>query len=97
MWSTTARADILEQYIYIAGSNPVAADQFAYDIESKLRSYASLGLTGVSREEFGPGIRSFAYRRRVIYFTLKDDVLFVSRILHGHQNISPEDFPESIP
>ncbi|MGA1801232.1 type II toxin-antitoxin system RelE/ParE family toxin [Rhizobium sp. HT1-10] len=95
IWSGTARADLIEQYRHIAESNPLVADRFILTLERKVRSLARLGLTGVSRDTLKPGMRSFAYRQRVIYFVVRDQELFVIRILHGHQDTSHEDFTES--
>jgi plasmid stabilization system protein ParE len=52
------------------------------------------GLIGVDRSAFKIGIRSFAYRNRIIFFTISDTELIVVRVLHGHQDISPDLFIE---
>ncbi|MDZ7872021.1 MAG: hypothetical protein U5N27_01815 [Rhizobium sp.] len=43
------------------------------------------------------GLRShFPIESRCIYFTISDEAItVVLRIMHGRQNISPDDFPES--
>ncbi|WP_046600195.1 type II toxin-antitoxin system RelE/ParE family toxin [Neorhizobium galegae] len=91
VWTTTARADLIEDHAYISLENPPAADRFVLDIFAKVHSFAELGLTGVERE-FGTGIRSFAYRERIIFFRISETELTVLRVLHGHQNVSPDDF-----
>jgi len=40
-------------------------------------------------------LRSFAYRDRAVYFRLTDSRLHIIRILHGRQDLSPDDFTES--
>ena len=53
------------------------------------------GLTGIKRDEISPGLRSFTYRERAVYFRLTDSHLHIIRILHGRQQLSPDDFTES--
>jgi len=49
-------------------------------------------LTGIDRNQFGSGIRSFSYRDRIIFFTISDTELTVLRLVHVHQHISPDLF-----
>jgi len=65
---------------------------------STTRWYGSpkTGVTGTPRA-FLPGLRAFPYRNRVIYFVVTVDKLTVLRVAHGAQNITPDDFTESIP
>ncbi|MBZ5766348.1 type II toxin-antitoxin system RelE/ParE family toxin [Rhizobium sp. VS19-DR104.2] len=97
IWSGTARADLMGQYLYIAESNSPAANKFILDIERKAQSFARLGLTGVGRDHLRPGLRSFSYRQRVFYFVVSDIALRVVRVIHAHEDTAPEDFTESIP
>jgi toxin ParE1/3/4 len=94
VWTTTASEDLLEDYIYIARANPAAADRFVFDIDEKVRSFSHGGLTGIKRDELGTGLRSFAYRERIIVFLINDQELIVVRILHGHQDISAKNFEQ---
>ncbi|MGK9050031.1 type II toxin-antitoxin system RelE/ParE family toxin [Neorhizobium petrolearium] len=83
---------MVDDHDYIALSSPLAASRFALSIFAKVRSLAELGLTGVSRSEFGEGLRSIAYRERIIFFRIRGNELVVVRVLHGHQEISPDYF-----
>ncbi|UIK06743.1 type II toxin-antitoxin system RelE/ParE family toxin [Neorhizobium galegae] len=85
---------MIEDHAYISLENPPAADRFVLDIFAKVHSFAELCLTGVERE-FGTGIRSFAYRERIIFFRISETELTVLRVLHSHQNVSPDDFTTS--
>ncbi|MQB02892.1 type II toxin-antitoxin system RelE/ParE family toxin [Agrobacterium tumefaciens] len=40
------------------------------------------------------GLRSIAYRERVIFFRVDEADLTVLRVLHGHQDISVKDFKQ---
>jgi plasmid stabilization system protein ParE len=94
--SQRALSDLLAIHNYISNSNPVAARRLLDDLNHKIKWLAQAGATGVPRS-FAPGLRAFPYRERCIYFVVSEDIMTVLRILHGHQNITPEDFPESTP
>ena len=82
-------------YNYIAAENPIAAARLLGQINKKFESIATLGLTGSPRDEFKIGLRAVPYKNRCIYFTVEDSHLRILRVLHGHEDISPEDFTES--
>lgn len=90
----TARAlnDLLTDHNYIAQFNPVAAKRFLDDINIKMISL-QYGITGVPRD-FAPNLRAFPYRDRCIYFVVDDKKMYVLRVLHGHQDISADDFKQ---
>ncbi|WP_395774825.1 type II toxin-antitoxin system RelE/ParE family toxin [Agrobacterium pusense] len=94
MWTTRARQDVAEDHAYIAMENPAAADRLALEIFDKVESLAALGLSGVSRSSYGAGLRSIAYRGRVIFFRVNENELTVLRVLHGHQDISADHFKQ---
>ncbi|WP_421362646.1 type II toxin-antitoxin system RelE/ParE family toxin [Agrobacterium rosae] len=94
VWTTTARLDVAKDHAFIADQNLAAADRLARDIRRKVHSIAELGLTGVSKEDFGHGVRSIAYRERLIFFRVEDTELVILRVLHGHQDISDIDFKQ---
>lgn len=94
VWTTRARRDLVDDHAYIETENPPATDRLVLDIYNKIESTAALGLTGVSRSGYGVGIRSIAYRERVIFFRVSDSELTVMRVLHGHQDISADDFKQ---
>ncbi|WP_353939157.1 type II toxin-antitoxin system RelE/ParE family toxin [uncultured Agrobacterium sp.] len=94
VWSRTARLDVAIEHAYISVRNVASADRLALEIRRKVDSIAALGLTGVSRSDYGSGIRSIACRERLIFFRVVDDELIVLRVLHGHQDISAEDFEQ---
>ncbi|MCM2473994.1 type II toxin-antitoxin system RelE/ParE family toxin [Rhizobium sp. CG5] len=92
--SLRALDDLLNIYNHIAQFNPVAARRLLDDLNAKMAWMADSGVTGVPRA-YLPGLRAFPYRNRIIYFVVSDDHLTVMRVLHGHQNITPDDFTES--
>ena len=92
--SQQALNDLLAIYKYIADFNPSAAEKLLNDLNRKIKSLAEHGITGVPRP-FAAGLRAFPYRERCIYFVISENKMTVLRVLHGHQNISPDDFTES--
>ena len=83
---------MLDDHAYLDPINPVAADRLVLDIFAKVQSIADLGISGSARPEFGEGMRSITYRERIIFFHVSDSELTVLRVLHGHQDISPDYF-----
>jgi toxin ParE1/3/4 len=55
------------------------------------------GFPGVPRDTLSPGLKVLPYRQRAIYFRTTETTVRILRILHGHQNITPEDFTETTP
>ncbi len=78
----TAQAlnDLLADHNYIAQFNPAAARRFLDDINVKMISLARYGITGVPRN-YVPNLRAFKK-------------IYVLRVLHGHQDISANDFKQ---
>jgi toxin ParE1/3/4 len=94
LMSQRALDDLLGIYSYIANYNPTAARRLLDELTHKMEWMAKVGITGVGRE-FIPGLRAFPYRERCIYFLIDDGKMTVLRVLHGHQNISSDDFSDT--
>ncbi|WP_245281511.1 type II toxin-antitoxin system RelE/ParE family toxin [Rhizobium sp. AAP43] len=92
----SALRDLRAHYDYVCAFDPGAAERLLHEINRKIRSIAELGVSGVPRT-FSPGLRAFPFRNRCIYFTITDDTVTVLRVMHGRQNTTPDDFPESEP
>ncbi|RKE85363.1 type II toxin-antitoxin system RelE/ParE family toxin [Rhizobium sp. AG855] len=95
--SPQAIEDLIQIYNYLQTRNPIAAERLTSDLEQKIRELAGSRNPGVSRDWVKTGLRAFPYRHRCIYFRIADDMLIVLRVMHGRQDISPNDFPESDP
>jgi len=80
---------------YIHEENPKAAKEFVKDLTEKLFSLAENGTTGHPRDWVSGGLRGFPYRERCFYFRIVEDRLVVVRILHGAQDVTTQDFPQS--
>lgn len=93
--SERAADDLTAIYDYVADTNPDAGGRVIKGITAKIKAIAASGLTGVSREHMKPGLRMIAVRNHLVYFRVTASHVFVLRILHGRQDISSKDFPES--
>jgi toxin ParE1/3/4 len=94
LWTATARADLASAHRYISQDNETAADRLILDLEAKARLLAESGLSGRDRRELGTDIRSFAYRSRILFFHVTPEALIILRVLHGHQQLSSDLFPQ---
>jgi toxin ParE1/3/4 len=94
----SAEDDLLNILDYITEANRDAtiARRFAGDLRAQCGKLASLpGVLGRARPELAPGLRSFPFRKYVIFFRYMDDVLEVVNILEGHRDMgaffAPQD------
>ncbi|WP_372353025.1 type II toxin-antitoxin system RelE/ParE family toxin [Pararhizobium sp. BT-229] len=94
-YSRRAIRDLAQIYNFIAKSDTIAADRLIEGIRRKVASIAHTGFTGVPRDDFAPGLRAFIHKNHCIYFQVTDSHLLIVRVLHGRQDLSSEDFPES--
>jgi len=68
---------------YIADDNPVRAVTFIRELRSHCHLIEQTPLAYPLRSDIATGIRSAAYGRYVIYFTVDKDVVRIIRVLHG--------------
>ncbi len=64
-----------------------SAERMTAKILHKSRSHAQFPLTGRSREEWGPGLRSFPVSPYIVVYRPFEDTIQVLRVLHGHRDI----------
>ena len=66
------------------------AVKFDADLRARMKNIAKSGVMGVSREWMFPGLRMHIHKKRCIYFVFDDNVVHVTRILHGSQDRQSE-------
>lgn len=93
--SLLAVDDLVRIHDHIAGTDPIAAGRLLNQINAKIAHMAAIGFPGAARDWLAPGLRALPYKNHCIYFRVTDSHLHVIRILHGRQELSAEDFPES--
>lgn len=82
-----AALDILDIWDHIADKNLVAADRWVDDIDTAFTTLATQPMMGRSRPELAADLRSFPFRRYVIYYVPLPDGIDVVRVLHSARDI----------
>ncbi len=62
------------------------------DLTAKIAWIAEVDFTGSPRDYLSKRLRGFPYRDRCIYYRSYPDRIVVLRVLHGAQDVKPEDF-----
>jgi toxin ParE1/3/4 len=65
-----ANSDLLEIWAYIADDNERAADSFIDQLREAMHKLGEHPELGRRRDELAPGIRSFPFRRYVVFYRL---------------------------
>ncbi|WP_182915309.1 type II toxin-antitoxin system RelE/ParE family toxin [Rhodopseudomonas palustris] len=90
-----ADADLDAIWEYIAVDDVTAANAVLNRITDTLDWLAETPMAGRARPELGAGLRSFAVRGYSIFYTPGGgNSIDVLRIMHGRQNIEPDDFKD---
>ncbi|NEW92381.1 type II toxin-antitoxin system RelE/ParE family toxin [Rhodopseudomonas sp. BR0M22] len=90
--SPQAERDIAAIWRFVADDNIKAADRLLEQIEKVFDILAQSPLLGRTRSELLPELRSFPSGSYVLYYVPLKDGVAVIRVLHGRQDITPEDF-----
>ena len=91
--SHRASEDLLDLWLYVAESNPAAADRILDDIERVVGLLAENPQMGRERREVMRGIRSFAAVPWVIFYRIEQsDAILVARVIHGARDLDELDF-----
>lgn len=85
--TASAKADLADIWLYIALDNPRNADRFIDKIIRKCQLLAELPLMGLSREDFGPSLRSHSVGSYLIFYRPIKDGIEVHRVLHGARRL----------
>lgn len=86
--SAQAEHDLIEIWLYIASDNPAAADRFLNQIDSICKMLARSPLLGRSRDELGPGLRSFPVGDYLIFYVPSKTGMTVVRVLSGYRDLN---------
>lgn len=95
IYAPLADQDLLDIFLHIAQDDPIAAGRFIRQLTQKIEWIASSDFPGVPRDSLLPGLKALPFKRRCIYFRTTKNRVIILRVLHGHQNTTPYDFPES--
>lgn len=86
-FSPAARADLIGIGRYIAEDDPIRAESFVAELESKARQAAERPLSFIAREDLGPGLRAAVHGRYVLFFRELADEVRIVRVLHGARDL----------
>lgn len=78
-----AEADLDDIWWYIAQDNPDAADKMLDRLDERCTALAEFPLTGMSREDLFPSLRSVTVGSYVIFYLPLPDGIDVVRVLPG--------------
>lgn len=88
-----ARADLLEQFGYLAEDSPEAADRFLASAEAafeRLGEMPALGIRRSTRNPRLPGLRQWpihGFRNHLIHYRETSEGIEVIRVLHGARDV----------
>jgi toxin ParE1/3/4 len=85
--SKHAQIDLDEIWLHIARRNQDTADKFLQDFEQRIHHQVQFPLTGRSRDDLAPGLRSFVFKPYVVLYRVFDFKLEVIRVLLGSRDI----------
>jgi toxin ParE1/3/4 len=82
-----AKEDLLQIWSFIADADPAAATKMLLKLDRAMTKLARNPGIGRNRPELTPGLKSYACRPYVIFYTaIKSDIDIV-RVLHGARDI----------
>jgi toxin ParE1/3/4 len=82
-----AALDILDIWDHIADDNMAAADRWVDALDAAFSRLATQPMMGRARPEIAPDLRSFPFRRYVIYYVPLSNGIDVVRVLHSARDI----------
>lgn len=85
--TAAAVADLSDLWSWIAADDPAAADRFTESLQTKAIALGANPRMGRRREDLGPGVRSFPFRRYVILYRVTAEKLQVPRIVSGYRDL----------
>jgi toxin ParE1/3/4 len=87
IFAPAAAQDIEEIGDYIHAENPAAAMRFVVALRERCGRIADAPRGGAPRPDLWPALRSIAFQRYVIFYSVESDVVRIERILHGARDI----------
>ena len=92
VYTSSARLDLLEAWLFIAEDNLNAADQMLETINENISMLAQRPLLGRERPELHEGLRSWATKTPyILYYAPEPDDLTLIRVLHHARDIQSID------
>ena len=87
--STIANRDIEAIADYLAENQGFeTSDRFIKGMTDRLTQLTQFPQMGRSRDEIFPGVRSLLYEKYLIFYTVTDKVVEISRVANGRQDLT---------
>jgi len=83
-----ALLDLEDAWDYIAQHDVRAANGLLRDLEETFLLLADQPFMGRARDDIRADVRSFAVRRYVVYYQVRDRHVTILRVLHGARDIA---------
>jgi toxin ParE1/3/4 len=87
VFAPAAAQDIEEIGDYIYAENPSAAFRFISALRTRCSRIANAPNGGAPRFSLWPGLRSVAFQRYIIFYTVHGGAIRIERVLHGARDI----------
>jgi toxin ParE1/3/4 len=82
-----AEQDLDEIWFTIASDDVSRADKFIDALSKRFVTLSRSPRAGRKRDELLPGLRSFAFRNYVIFYSVSRDGVLIERVLHGARDV----------
>lgn len=82
-----AKNDLKEIWSYIAEYNSTSADRILRTFKEKFQLLAENPKIGKSQDDFIVNLRSFSFKKYVIFYFPTENGVEIYRVLHGARNI----------
>lgn len=89
--TNTAKADLLEIWLYAAEESTAAADRLIDELTGSYQRLAEFPALGRSRDDLALGYRSLMVKQYLVFYRLLPNAIEIVRVLHGSRNL-PELF-----
>jgi toxin ParE1/3/4 len=86
--SRLATKDLDEIWLFIAQDNLAAADKFVDSLTDSFPPLASFPRLGRSREDLGPGLRSFPVKNCLVVYRLRKDSVEIARVIRAGRDVN---------
>lgn len=85
--SRLATKDLDEIWLFIAQDNLAAADKYVDSLTDSFPPLISFPRLGRSREDLGPGLRSFPVKNCLVVYRLRKDLVEIVRVIRAGRDV----------
>lgn len=82
-----AHADLLEVWLYVAEDHPTSADRLIDQFTARFDVLCRMPELGAACPEIADGLRRLPIGRYLLFYSVREDVLVIERVLHGARDL----------